>query len=96
MPEAGKEPPKGVGHVSGEDVHPFTPSKSDLSNIDDTRLAINDLNADMLKNKRIFKQLVNSNDPLAIPYSAATDAMIKQVQELIDILKRALTAMGGR
>ncbi len=96
MPEQGREPPKGVGHVSGEDVHPFTPSTSDLSNIEDTRLAINDLNSDSIKNERILKQLINSNDPLAIPYAASTGMMVKQVKEVIDILKRSLKSMGGR
>jgi len=96
MPEAGREPPKGVGHVSGEDVHPFTPSKSDLSNIENTRLAINDLNADQIKNQRILEQLINSNNPDAIQFATATGMMIKQVKEVIDILKRSLKAMGGR
>jgi len=96
MPEQGREPPKGVGHVSGEDVHPFTPSKSDLSNIENTRLAINDLTSDMKKNERILSQLINTNNPAAIPYATATGMTVKQVKEVISILKESLTSMGGR
>jgi len=96
MPEQGREPPKGVGHVSGEDVHPFTPSTSDLANIEDTRLAINDLNSDLIKNERIMKSLINSNNPLAIPYSQATSMMIKQVKEIISVLRTSLKSMGGK
>ena len=96
MPEPGKEPPEGVGHVTGEDVYPHTPSKSDLSNIENTRLAINDLTSDMIKNERILEQLINSNNPDAIPYATATGMTIKQVKEVIAILKAALKAMGGR
>jgi len=74
----------------------ITPKNSGLASVEDTRLAINDLNSDLIKNQRIMQQLINSNDPLAIPYSAASDAMIKQVQEILGILKRSLQAMGGR
>jgi len=41
-------------------------------------------------------QLINTNNPAAIQYATATGMTIKQVKEVIDILKQSLAAMGGR
>jgi len=72
------------------------PSKTGLGDIEDTRFALNDIRASIMKNTRIIAQLIKSNDARGIELVQWFKDRIDVMRTVESILNEHLGKMGGR
>lgn len=68
----------------------------DLSNIEETRFAINDVETDIIKYDRIIRMLIKSGDERGFEHVITLRNTIESLRSLKLIFEDSLKKMGGR